>query len=104
MVYVRLLLVVVMAFFASVSGAVDVSHAVATEQAHVMDPALAGDQPSCCDEGAERMQNCQMLQAVLPLTDVQGAAPTACVAIVGDAELLRAGFEPAGPLDPPRAA
>ena len=100
---IRLLLVVMLALSASVSGAMDAGHAAVMEHDHAAMDEMADDQPVCCSEGSERTQTCHVLPALLPGTDLHEAAPASCEDVSLCARLLLTGVEPSGPLDPPRA-
>lgn len=102
--FVRLLLVALVALSASVSGAMDAGHMAAPEHSHAATDQLTDDQPVCCSETTERSQTCHALPALLPGAGHHDDAPATCVDVFVAASLLLTGFEPTGPLDPPRAA
>lgn len=99
---VRLLLVVIVALTASVSGAMDAGHTLALDHRHAAMDDMADAQPVCCSESSERTQTCHALAALLPGADQHEAAPASCEDISLGTSLLLTGIEPAGPLDPPR--
>lgn len=101
---IRLLLVVMVALSASVSGAMDAGHMAALEHSHPAMDDMADDQPVCCSESTERSQNCHALPALLPGAGQHDATPATCEDVFTAASLLPTGIEPSGPLDPPRAA
>ncbi|UWR24655.1 hypothetical protein [Sulfitobacter sp. S190] len=102
---IRLLLVVLVALSASISGAMDAGHAAVVEHSHVAMDEVADDQPVCCSESSERSQTCHALPALLPgAAGHHNDAPATCEDVFTAASLLLTGFEPSGPLDPPRAA
>ncbi|MEJ6389792.1 hypothetical protein [Gymnodinialimonas ulvae] len=101
---IRLLLVVMVALSAAVSGAMDAGHAVIMDHSHRAMDVVADDQPVCCSESTERSQTCHALPALLPGGGHHDEAPATCEDVFTAASLLLTGFEPSGPLDPPRAA
>ena len=101
---IRLLLVVLVALSASVSGAMVAGHAAVVEHSHVAMDEVANDQPVCCSESSERSQTCHALPALLPGAGNHDDAPATCEDVFIAASLLLTGIEPSGPLDPPRAA
>lgn len=100
---IRLLLVVMVALSASLSGAMDVGHTAGLEQSYAAMGDMADDQLVCCSESSERGQTCHVLPAMLPSADVHESAPATCEVVSIGASLLLKGIEPTGPLDPPRA-
>ena len=100
--FVRLLLVVMIALSASVSGGGDIGHDVAMVHDHPVVEIADGEPPSCCSESSDRTQSCHALPALLPAMNPDGVAPDACGGVSIGAELRLAGIEPSGPLDPPR--
>ncbi|KQI69184.1 hypothetical protein AN189_06350 [Loktanella sp. 3ANDIMAR09] len=100
---IRLLLVVMLALSASVSGAMDAGHSAATEHRHATVNEIADDQPVCCSDSAERSQTCHALPALLPVAGLQDTAPATCGDVFVTASLRLTGIAPSGPLDPPRA-
>ena len=103
MALVRLLLVVVVALSASVSGAMDAGHTAGLEQSHAAMGDLIDNQLACCSESSDRAQTCHALPALLPEANLHEAAPAICENVPIGAALLLTGIEPSGPLDPPRA-
>lgn len=101
---IRLLLIVMVALSASISGAMDAGHAAVVEHSHVAMDEVADDQPVCCSESSERSQTCHALPALLPGAGNHDDAPATCEDVFIAASLLLKGIEPSGPLDPPRAA
>jgi len=101
---IRLLLIVMVALSASISGAMDAGHAAVVEHSHVAMDEVANDQPVCCSESSERSQTCHALPALLPGAGNHDDAPATCEDVFIAASLLLTGIEPSGPLDPPRAA
>ncbi|APX12410.1 hypothetical protein [Tateyamaria omphalii] len=101
---IRLLLVVLVALSASVSGAMDAGHMPAPEHSHAAMDNMINDQPVCCSESTERSPTCHALPALLPGAGQHDDAPVTCEDVFTAASLLLTGIEPSGPLDPPRAA
>lgn len=101
---IRLLLVVIVALSASVSGAMNAGHITVAEHSHAAMVDVADDQPVCCSGGTERTQTCHVLPALLPGADLHDASPAGCEDVAFGTGLLLTGIEPSGPLDPPRAA
>lgn len=101
---IRLLLVIMVALSASVSGAMDARHALAAGNSTTFMEHSADDQPVCCSESTERSQTCHALPALLPGAGNHDDAPATCDNVFIAASLLLTGIEPSGPLDPPRAA
>lgn len=100
---IRLLLIVMVALSASVTGAMDAGHMAAPEHSHVAMDVMADNQPACCSESTERSQTCHALPALLPGAGNHDDALATCGDVFTAASLLLTGFEPSGPLDPPRA-
>lgn len=100
---IRLLLVVMVALSASVSGAMDVGHAAVMEENHAAMDHMADNQPICCSESTERSQTCHVLPVLLPDANLHEAAPATCEDVFIASSLLPTGIVPSGPLDPPRA-
>lgn len=67
MVIVRILLIILMTFSASLTGAMEVGHAVASEADHAMMEHVADDQPVCCTDNTERAPSCHVLPALVPV-------------------------------------
>lgn len=101
---IRLLLIVMVALSASVTGAMDAGHMAAPEHSHLAMDDVANNQPVCCSESSERSQTCHALPALLPGAGNHHDAPATCEDVFIAASLLLTGIEPSGPLDPPRAA
>ncbi|WP_298430837.1 hypothetical protein [uncultured Jannaschia sp.] len=101
---IRLLLVVMVALSASISGAMDAGHAAVVEHSHAATDEAADDQPVCCSESSERSQPCHALPALLPGVGHHDDAPATCEDVYVSASLPLTGIKPSGPLDPPRAA
>ncbi|MEJ6391219.1 hypothetical protein [Gymnodinialimonas ulvae] len=101
---IRLLLVVLVALSASISGAMDAGHAVVVEHSHAAMNDVADDQPVCCSESTERSQTCHALPALLPDAGHHDDAPATCEDVFIAASLLLTGIEPSSPIDPPRTA
>ncbi|WP_223427675.1 hypothetical protein [Tateyamaria pelophila] len=99
----RILLVAILALSASVSGAMDARHATVMEHSKMAASEVIADQPVCCSESSERSQTCHVLSALLPGADHDDTAPATCQDMSFGGGLLLTGFEPSGPLDPPRA-
>lgn len=99
---IRLLLIVLMALTASVFGALDAGHATAKEYAHATVQHAAEDQPACCSDSTQHTQNCHVLPALVPATDLHVSEPVSRADVLFGAGLLLTGIELAGPLDPPR--
>lgn len=101
---IRLLLVVLVALSASISGAMDAGHAAVVEHSHVAMDEVADDQPVCCSESSERSQTCHALPALLTGAGHHNDAPATCEDVFTAARLMMTGIEPSSLLDPPRAA
>lgn len=100
---VRLLLIVLMTFSASLSGAMEAIHAVASDSDHAAMEHAANDQPVCCTDNPERAQTCHVLPAIVPVEALDGVAPDCSETAYAQIGLLLSGIEPSGLLDPPRA-
>jgi hypothetical protein len=99
---IRLLLIVLMTLTASVSGALDAGHATAMEHAHATVQHVDEDQPACCSDSTQHTQNCHVLPAVLPISDLNVSEPESCGDVSFGFGILLTGIKPSGPLDPPR--
>lgn len=101
----RLLLVVMVTLSASVSGAMDAGHmpVMSHSHSHASVDEVADTQLVCCSESSDRSQTCHGLPALVPGTELHDAAPVICDVVSIDTGELLTGFEPSGPLDPPRA-
>jgi len=100
---VRLLLIVLMTFSASLSGAMEAGHAVASNSDHAAMEHVADDQPICCTDNPERAQTCHVLPALVPVAAFGGITPDSSETAYARIGLLLNGIEPSGLLDPPRA-
>lgn len=100
---VRLLLIVLMTFSASLSGAMESGHAVASDSDHAVMEHVADDQPVCCTDNTERAPSCHVLPAIVPVEALDGVAPDCSETAYARIGLLLSGIEPSGILDPPRA-
>ena len=98
---IRLLLIVLMTLTASISGVLDAGHATAIEHAHAAALDATVDQPVCCSDGTERTQNCHVLPALVPASDLHVSEPESCGDVSFGSGLLLTGINPSGPLDPP---
>jgi hypothetical protein len=98
----RLFLIVLMTYSASLSGAMEAGHAVASDSDHVAMEHAAVDQPVCCTDNPERAQNCHVLSAIVPVEAFDGVAPDCSESAYSNIGLLLCGIEPSGLLDPPR--
>ncbi|WP_222869546.1 hypothetical protein [Roseobacter fucihabitans] len=92
-----------MTFSASLSGAMEVGHAFASEADHAAMEHAADDQPVCCTDNPERAQTCHVLSAIVPIEAFDGVAPDCSETAYARIGLLLSGIEPSGLLDPPRA-
>lgn len=99
---IRLLLIVLMTLTASISGALDAGHATAMEHAHAGALDVTDDQPLCCSDSTERMQNCHVLPALVPASDLPVSEPASRGDVSFGSGLLPTGIDPSGPFDPPR--
>lgn len=100
---VRFLLIITLAISASSSGAMAASHAGLAEPDHQIMKMDTDHLMPCCETGTERASSCHVLAAYLPGADLQQAAPLSGEVVFAAAYVLPTGFEPSGPLDPPRA-
>lgn len=102
MVFVRLVLVVVVAMTAALSPAMDNEHIVVPTHDHATVETDAGDEPMCCHMGAEPGLTCHGLPAVLPTSQLQAIIPDATDGLFRSPDALLAGICPSGLLEPPR--
>lgn len=100
---VRILLVVLLTFSTSLSNAMDVGHMPVSDHTHATVEGMANAQPLCCQGSTERAQTCHALLALLPTLTLSGTAPLTGEDVFCTSGVLLTGFEPSGPLDPPRA-
>jgi hypothetical protein len=102
MVLIRLLLIVMLTFSASLSAAMEAGHPADVDHDHPVVMSMEDDQPACCEDSTERGQNCHLLPALLPDADGHGTGPAIGKDAIMASGLFLTGFEPSGPLDPPR--
>ena len=100
---VRILLVILLTFSTSLLNALDAGHMPVSDHTHTTVEGLADAQPLCCQDSTERAQTCHALLALLPTLTLSGTAPVAGEDVFCTSGVLLTGFEPSGPLDPPRA-
>lgn len=100
---VRILLVVLLTLSTSLSNAMEAGHMPDLDHDHATVEGMADGQPSCCQDSTERAQTCHALLALLPNLTLSGTAPVAGEDVFCTSDVLLTGFEPSGPLDPPRA-
>ena len=100
---VRLLLIVLMTFSASLSGAMEARHVVVSDSDHAAMEHAADDQPVCCTDNRERAQTCHVLPAIVPVEALDSVAPDCSETAYARIGILLSGIEPSGLLDPPRA-
>ncbi|MEL6959655.1 MAG: hypothetical protein AAGL89_11965 [Pseudomonadota bacterium] len=100
---VRILLVILLTFSTSLSNAMDAGHMPVSDHKHATVEGMADAQPLCCQDSTERAQTCHALLALLPTLTLSGTAPVAGEDVFCTSGVLLTGFEPSGPLDPPRA-
>ncbi|MEQ6250340.1 hypothetical protein ABMC89_15705 [Sulfitobacter sp. HNIBRBA3233] len=103
MVFIRLLLVAMVALSASVLGAADAGHMAGFAHGHAAMEEATDGQPACCAETTERSPTCHGFPALPPGVEQDVVAPAACENTFFGTKLLLTGIEPSGPLDPPRA-
>ncbi|WP_299030214.1 hypothetical protein [uncultured Sulfitobacter sp.] len=99
---VRILLVILLTLSTSLSNAMDAGHMPASDHVHATVEGLTDAQPSCCQDSTERAPTCHTLLALLPTLLLSGTAPVAGEDVFCTSGVLLTGFEPSGPLDPPR--
>ncbi|WVX51545.1 hypothetical protein ROLI_046470 (plasmid) [Roseobacter fucihabitans] len=99
---VRILLVVLVTFSTSLTNAMDAGHMPVSDHDHATVEAMEDARPLCCQDSTERAQTCHALLALLPTLSFSGAAPVAGEDVFCKSGVLLTGFEPSGPLDPPR--
>lgn len=102
MAFMRILLIILLTFSASLSGAMETGHVVAFEGDHAAMEHVADDQPVCCMGELERAQSCHVSPALVPVAAFGGIAPDCSEAAYPHIGLLLRGIEPSGLLDPPR--
>ena len=100
---VRIRLVILLTFSTSLSNAMDAGHMPVSDHTHATVESMADAQPLCCQDSTERAQTCHALLALLPTLTLSGTAPVAGEDVFCTSGVLLTGFEPSGPLDPPRA-
>lgn len=99
----RLIMVVILALSASLSGAMDAVHMPPTDHDHAAAEMMADEQPACCQDSSERTQTCHAVPALLPASEPTSTLPIAGEDVVCASGILLTGIQPSGPLDPPRA-
>ncbi len=100
---VRILLVVLLTFSISLSNALDAGHMPVSDHEHATVEGMADGQPLCCQDSTERAQTCHALLALLPALTSSYTALETGEDVFCTSGVLLTGFEPSGPLDPPRA-
>ena len=100
---VRILLVMLLTFSASLSNAMDTGHMPVSDHTYATVEDMADAQPLCCQDSTECAQTCHALLALLPTLTLIGTATVAGEDVFCTTCVLLTGFEPSGPLDPPRA-
>ena len=100
---VRILLLMLLTFSTSLSYAMDAGHVRVSDHTHASVEDIADAQPLCCQDSTECAQTCHALLALLPTLTLSGTAPVAGEDVFCTTGVLLTGFEPSGPLDPPRA-
>ena len=100
---VRILLVMLLTFSTSLSNAMDAGHMPVSDHTHATFEDMADAQPLCCQDSTEHAQTCHVLLALFPTLTLSGTAPVAGEDVFCTTGVLLTGFEPSGPLDPPRA-
>lgn len=100
---VRILLVVLLTLSTSLSNAMDAGHVPVSDHEHATVEGMAHGQPLCCQDSTERTQTCHALLALLPALTSSVIAPGTGEDVFCTSGVLLTGFEPSGPLDPPRA-
>jgi hypothetical protein len=93
---IRILLVMLLTFSTSLSNAMDAGHMPVSDHTHATVEDMADAQPLCC-------QTCHALLALFPTLTLSCTAPVAGEDVFCTTGVLLTGFEPSGPLDPPRA-
>jgi hypothetical protein len=99
---VRFLLIVMVMISASLSSAMAASHSGFADRGHGVMEMATNDQVHCCKDGTERTQSCHVLPALLPGAELHQTAPVTGEDVFAAVGLFLTGFEPSGPLDPPR--
>lgn len=99
---VRLLFIVLVTLSASLSAALEVGHAIATDSDHSVMGEVADDQLVCCNHGSDRTQTCNVLPALVPIGTLEGLEPECSGTLFSSINVLMTGIEPSGLLDPPR--
>jgi len=102
MAVLRLILIAFLVVSASLSSAMELSHAMTSDAVHSAVDHDTADMPECCDEGVERGHNCHVLQAVPDASLVSTTSNGFAKAALFFDDLLLAGIEPNKLLDPPR--
>jgi len=100
---VRILLVMLLTFSTSLSNAMDAGHMPVSDHTHATVEDMTDAQPLCCQDSTEHAQTCHTLLALFPTLTLSGTAPVAGEDVFCTTGVLLTGFEPSGPLDPPRA-
>lgn len=100
---IRILLLMLLTFSTSLSNAMDAGHMPVSDHTHATVEDMADAQPLCCQDSTECAQTCHALLALLPTLTLSGTAPVAGEDVFCTTGVLLTGFEPSGPLDPPRA-
>ena len=105
----RNIVIVMFAFFVSLSGAIASSHVADVGHNHAAMVQMVDDQPSNSLETtqrtqtcAEHIQICHALLALLPGEVLSEASPTTCEGVIMCPGLLMTGIKPSTPLDLPR--
>ena len=100
---VSIFLVMLLTFSTSLSNAMDAGHMPVSDHTHATVEDMADAQPLCCQGSTEHAQTCHALLALFPTLTLSCTAPVAGEDVFCTTDVLLTGFEPSGPLDPPRA-
>ncbi len=102
MAFMRIVLIILMTFSASLSGAMEVGHAFASEADHAAMEHVADEQPVCCTDNTEPAQNCHVLPALVPVAAFGVVTPHCSETAYSNIGLWLRGIGSSALLDPPR--
>lgn len=102
MMFVRILLVVLIASYATLSGAMGAGHASGSHSEHAAMDATMADVPTCCEDSTDRTPNCHVLTALCPSALKHSPSQVSGEDLFVSYGLMLTGINPSGLLDPPR--
>lgn len=103
MYFVRLLTIALIVLSTTLSGAMAAGHVGPTDVSVESVGVMSTDHETCCTDGMEQSQSCHVLPAILPAMQMDSGVQDLVRSVTFGPSILLIGFEPAGPLDPPRS-